>query len=162
MAIAKAAAEKVKVGDPRDPRTTDRARWSARRSSTRSRRLIEHGHRRGRDAGRAAARAGPRTSTAATTCGPTVFADVTNDMTIAREEIFGPVLSMLTYDTEDEAIAIANDTVYGLAGYVQSGDIDHARKVAAQLRAGNVHLNGAPATSQRPFGGYKQSGNGRE
>jgi len=93
---------------------------------------------------------------------PTVFANVTNDMTIAREEIFGPVLSILPYDTEADAIRQANDTVYGLSGYVQSGNIEHARKVASQLRTGNVHLNGAGADFKSPFGGYKQSGNGRE
>jgi len=93
---------------------------------------------------------------------PTVFANVTNDMTIAREEIFGPVLSILPYDTEEDAIRIANDTVYGLSGYVQSGSIDHAQAVAKRLRTGNVHLNGAGADFKAPFGGYKQSGNGRE
>ena len=93
---------------------------------------------------------------------PTVFANVTNDMTIAREEIFGPVLAMLAYDSEDEAVAQANDTVYGLSGYVQSGNIDRARKVASRLRTGNVHLNGAGPDFGAPFGGYKQSGNGRE
>jgi len=93
---------------------------------------------------------------------PTVFGGVRNDMTIAREEIFGPVLSVLPYDDEEEAIAIANDTAYGLSGYVQSGDIDHARRVAARLRTGNVHLNGAGPDFGAPFGGYKHSGNGRE
>jgi aldehyde dehydrogenase (NAD+) len=93
---------------------------------------------------------------------PTVFANVKNSMTIAREEIFGPVLSILPYHDEEEAIAIANDTPYGLSGYVQSGSLDHARKVAAKLRTGNVHLNGAQASFDAPFGGYKQSGNGRE
>jgi aldehyde dehydrogenase (NAD+) len=93
---------------------------------------------------------------------PTVFANVTNDMTIAREEIFGPVLTMLAYDTEEDAIREANDTVYGLSGYVQSGDIEHARKVASRIRSGNVHINGAGGDFSAPFGGYKQSGNGRE
>ena len=93
---------------------------------------------------------------------PTVFGRVSNDMTIAREEIFGPVLAVLPYTTEDEAIRLANDTDYGLAGYVYSGDIAHARKVAKRIRAGNIHLNGASATLTTPFGGYKQSGNGRE
>lgn len=93
---------------------------------------------------------------------PTVFSDVNNDMAIAREEIFGPVLTMLPYDSEDEAIRIANDTPYGLAGYVQSEDIDHARRVAARIRAGNIHLNGASGGMDVPFGGFKQSGNGRE
>ena len=83
-------------------------------------------------------------------------------MTIAREEVFGPVLSILKYETEEEAIAIANDTVYGLSGYVQSGSVEHARAVASQLRTGNVHLNGAGPDLGAPFGGYKQSGNGRE
>ncbi|RAV73979.1 aldehyde dehydrogenase family protein, partial [Aerococcus loyolae] len=82
--------------------------------------------------------------------------------TIAREEIFGPVLSILPYKDEEDAIRIANDTVYGLSGYVQSGNIDHARKVASRLRTGNVHLNGAGPDLNAPFGGYKQSGNGRE
>jgi aldehyde dehydrogenase (NAD+) len=93
---------------------------------------------------------------------PTVFADVTPDMAIAKEEIFGPVLSMMSYDTEEEAIAIANNTTYGLAGYVQGGDIDRVRRVAAKLRAGRVYLNGAPVDRSVPLGGYKQSGNGRE
>ena len=93
---------------------------------------------------------------------PTVFSGATNDMTIAREEIFGPVLTMIPYDTEEEAISVANDTPYGLAGYVQSGNIDHARAVAARIRAGNVNINGASGGFDVPFGGYKQSGNGRE
>jgi len=93
---------------------------------------------------------------------PTVFSDVTNDMSIAEQEIFGPVLVMIPYDSEEEAIRIANDTPYGLAGYVQSGDLDHARQVASRIRAGNVHINGASPGMDVPFGGYKQSGNGRE
>ena len=93
---------------------------------------------------------------------PTVFSDVSNAMTVAQQEIFGPVLVMIPYDTEEEAIQIANDTPYGLAGYVQSGDLGHARRVAAKIRAGNVHINGASAGLEVPFGGYKQSGNGRE
>ena len=92
---------------------------------------------------------------------PTVFADVTNDMTIAREEIFGPVLTMLAYDGEDAAIEIANDTVYGLAAYVE-GELDHAHAVARKLRAGQVFINGKGGDLMAPFGGYKQSGNGRE
>jgi aldehyde dehydrogenase (NAD+) len=93
---------------------------------------------------------------------PTVFANVKPEMTIAREEIFGPVLSILPYDTEEQAIRMANDTVYGLSGYVQSGDVEHARRVAAQLRTGQVRVNGAGPDFAAPFGGYKQSGNGRE
>ncbi|MEX6722871.1 aldehyde dehydrogenase family protein [Parapedomonas caeni] len=93
---------------------------------------------------------------------PTVFADVDNQMTIAREEIFGPVLVMIGYDDEEQAIEIANDTPYGLAGYVQSGDLERGRAVAARIRAGQVALNYAPLDLAAPFGGYKQSGNGRE
>ena len=93
---------------------------------------------------------------------PTVFANVSNDMTIAREEIFGPVLAILPYDDEDDAVRIANDTPYGLSGYVSSSNLDRARKVAARLRTGMVHINGAYANASAPFGGYKQSGNGRE
>ncbi|MCC5862470.1 MAG: aldehyde dehydrogenase family protein [Gammaproteobacteria bacterium] len=93
---------------------------------------------------------------------PTVFANVRNDMTIAREEIFGPVLCILPYADVDEAVRIANDTVYGLSAYVSGGDLDAARRVAARLRAGNVHINGAGMDLMAPFGGYKQSGNGRE
>jgi aldehyde dehydrogenase (NAD+) len=95
-------------------------------------------------------------------CKPTVFANVTNDMTIAREEIFGPVVSILGYDDEDEAVEIANDTEYGLAGYVSSGDMERARSVARKIRAGQVSINYVGGTSETPFGGYKQSGNGRE
>ena len=93
---------------------------------------------------------------------PTIFAHVNNTMTIAREEIFGPVLVMIPYQTEEEAVRIANDTVYGLSGYVYSGDIERARRVGAKLRAGMIHLNGASTDVNAPFGGYKQSGNGRE
>jgi aldehyde dehydrogenase (NAD+) len=92
---------------------------------------------------------------------PTVFANVTTDMTIANEEIFGPVLCMIKYETEDEAIAIANDTEYGLAGYIQ-GEKVHAHEVAKKIRAGQVIINGGARGTGAPFGGYKSSGNGRE
>ncbi|MBL6715734.1 MAG: aldehyde dehydrogenase family protein [Pseudomonadales bacterium] len=92
---------------------------------------------------------------------PTVFSHVTNDMTIAQEEIFGPVLSLIGYKDEEDAVRIANDTVYGLSAYI-SGSPERAKAVAAKLRAGNVHLNGAGVNPGAPFGGYKQSGNGRE
>ncbi|MBY5371285.1 aldehyde dehydrogenase family protein [Rhizobium leguminosarum] len=92
---------------------------------------------------------------------PTVFARVTNQMTVAREEIFGPVLSIIGYDNEEEAVAIANDTPYGLAAYIQ-GDPKEARALAGRLRAGSVRLNSSAWDSAAPFGGYKQSGNGRE
>jgi aldehyde dehydrogenase (NAD+) len=93
---------------------------------------------------------------------PTVFADVNNDMTIASEEIFGPVLCMIPYEDEDEALRIANDTPYGLSGFVTSGDIEHARRIAKRIRSGNVHINHARIDFGGCFGGYKQSGNGRE
>jgi aldehyde dehydrogenase (NAD+) len=93
---------------------------------------------------------------------PTVFANVKPEMTIAREEIFGPVLSIMPYESEEEAVRIANDTPYGLSAYVQSGSLDRARRVARQIRAGNVHINYPPMDRGAPFGGYKQSGNGRE
>ena len=93
---------------------------------------------------------------------PTIFGGVRNDMTIAREEIFGPVLSILPYESEEEAVEIANDTVYGLSGYVTSGDLERARSVAKRLRSGNVHVNGGNLDFNASFGGYKQSGNGRE
>ena len=92
---------------------------------------------------------------------PTVFANVTNDMTIAREEIFGPVLTILGYEDDEDAVRIANDTEYGLSGYV-SGEPAHAEKIARQIRTGMVHINGAGPDFSSPFGGYKKSGNGRE
>lgn len=93
---------------------------------------------------------------------PTVFAGVSNDMALAREEVFGPVLAIIPVDSEDEAVAVANDTPYGLAAYVASADPDKARAIARQIRAGQVSINGAPSDFTAPFGGYKQSGNGRE
>ena len=92
---------------------------------------------------------------------PTIFANVSNDMTIAREEIFGPVLTIIGYQDDDDAVSIANDTDYGLSGYV-SGEPEHAQAIARKLRTGNVHINGAGPDFSAPFGGYKQSGNGRE
>jgi len=93
---------------------------------------------------------------------PTVFSDVRNDMTVAREEIFGPVLVIIPYDDEDDAVRIANDTLYGLSGFVTSSDLNRARNVAKRIRSGNVHINGARPDFGGCFGGYKQSGNGRE
>lgn len=93
---------------------------------------------------------------------PTVFADVDNNMTIAREEVFGPVLCVIPYETEDEAVRIANDTIYGLSGFVTAGSLERAHSVARRIRAGNVHINGARVDFGGCFGGYKQSGNGRE
>jgi aldehyde dehydrogenase (NAD+) len=160
IALAKTTAEQVKTGDPLDPKAqlgpvVSKAQFDKIQA------LIEKGIQEG----------------ASLVCGgpgrpagfnrgyfvrPTVFADVTPDMTIAKEEIFGPVLSMMTYETEDEAVEIANNTSYGLAGYVQAGTIEDARRIGTKIRAGRIYLNGAPANSKVPFGGYKQSGNGRE
>ncbi|MGE3148218.1 MAG: aldehyde dehydrogenase family protein [Pseudorhodoplanes sp.] len=160
MDIAKKVADTVKIGDPRDAATTmgpvvNKAQFEKVQD------LIESGLKDG-----ATLACGGPGRPAGINRGyfvrPTVFVDVTHDMTIAREEIFGPVLSVLTYETEDEAIAMANDTNYGLAGYVQSSNLARAREVAAQLRAGQVNINHAPAGGDLPFGGYKRSGNGRE
>lgn len=93
---------------------------------------------------------------------PTVFADVTSNMTIGQEEIFGPVVTLIGYEDEDDAVRIANDTIYGLSGYVSSGSHERARAVARRMRTGMVHINGSGWDVRAPFGGYKQSGNGRE
>ncbi len=93
---------------------------------------------------------------------PTIFANVTKDMTIFKEEIFGPVLSIISYDSEEEAIDIANDSMYGLSGYIASNNTDKAKQFASKLRTGMVHINYAPVDQSLPFGGYKMSGNGRE
>ncbi len=93
---------------------------------------------------------------------PTVFSDVNNEMAIAREEIFGPVLCIIPYEDEDDAVRIANDTPFGLSGYVTSRDIERARRVSKRIRSGNIHINGARLDFRGCFGGYKQSGNGRE
>jgi aldehyde dehydrogenase (NAD+) len=93
---------------------------------------------------------------------PTVFANVTNDMTVAKEEIFGPVVSIIGYDTVDQAVQIGNDTEYGLAAYISGTDMAKVREVASRLRAGQVSINGTSGDMTAPFGGYKMSGNGRE
>ena len=93
---------------------------------------------------------------------PTIFGNVTQDMTVSREEIFGPVLSIQSYDNDEDMVEMANDTLYGLAAYISAADMDHARKIAAQLRAGTVNLNYPDWDTSASFGGYKQSGNGRE
>ena len=160
IAIAKATAEKVKVGDPMQDGVNLGPVVSEAQFNK-----IQGLIKKGIDEGATLVAGGlgrPDGLNRGYYVRPTVFANVRNDMTIAREEIFGPVVSILPYDTEAEAIAMANDTVYGLSGYVQSGSIDHARKVASRLRTGNVHLNGAGPDFNAPFGGYKQSGNGRE
>jgi len=160
VAIAKAAAEKVVVGDPSAAKTTIGPVVSQAQFD-KIQRLIKAGIDEGAElvtggAGR------PQGLARGYYVQPTVFANVRNDMTIAREEIFGPVLSILPYDDETDAVRIANDTLYGLSGYVSSSDTQRALRVAAQLRTGNVHLNGAEVDMSAPFGGYKQSGNGRE
>ena len=158
--IAKAAAEQVKVGDPTAEDTTIGPVVSEMQFN-KIQGLIEKAI----DEGTELVTGGPGKPdglNAGYYVKPTIFANVTNDMTIAREEVFGPVLSILKYESEEEAIQIANDTVYGLSGYVQAGSTERAAAVAAQLRTGNVHLNGAGADPMAPFGGYKQSGNGRE
>jgi aldehyde dehydrogenase (NAD+) len=93
---------------------------------------------------------------------PTVFADVTPDMTIAQEEIFGPVLSIMKFENEEEAVSVANDTAYGLTNYLQTSDPERVKRVARQLRSGMVEINGQARGAGAPFGGYGQSGNGRE
>ncbi len=93
---------------------------------------------------------------------PTVLGPVSNDKTVAREEIFGPVLVIIGYDTVEQAVQIANDTPYGLAAYVSGTDLEATRKVASKLRAGQVNINSAATDLMAPFGGFKQSGNGRE
>ena len=93
---------------------------------------------------------------------PTIFADVNNTMRVAREEIFGPVLAIIPFDTEEEVVDIANDTPYGLAAYVQTGSAERAMRLSRSLRAGAVHINGGAYEYGSPFGGYKASGNGRE
>lgn len=158
--IAKAAAEQVKVGDPNGEDTTIGPVVSEMQFE-KIQTLIETAINEGTELVTGGL-GKPDGLNAGYYVKPTIFANVTNDMTIAREEVFGPVLSILKYETEEEAIAIANDTVYGLSGYVQSGDIKHAADVASKMRTGNVHLNGAGADLGAPFGGYKQSGNGRE
>ncbi|HWA80549.1 MAG TPA: aldehyde dehydrogenase family protein [Acetobacteraceae bacterium] len=159
-AIAKTAAESLVVGDVRDERT-NLGPVVSEVQFNKVQRLIQAGI----DEGAELVTGGPGRPEHLNRgyfVRPTVFANVRNDMAIAREEIFGPVLSILPYRDEADAIRMANDTVYGLAAYVQSGDLAHARRVAAEMRAGNVHLNYPAPDSAAPFGGYKQSGNGRE
>jgi aldehyde dehydrogenase (NAD+) len=159
-AIAKAAAERVVVGDVNDDRT-NLGPVVSEVQYNKIQRLIQAGI----DEGAELVTGGPgrpENLNRGYFVRPTVFAGVRNDMTIAREEIFGPVLAILPYRDEAEAIHLANDTLYGLAAYVQSADIGRARRVAAEMRAGNVFMNYPAGDTAAPFGGYKQSGNGRE
>ena len=160
IAAAKLAAESTAVGDP-SAKGTQNGPLVSKAQFDKVQRLIRKGIEEG--AKLIAGGAGrPEGIAKGYFVKPTVFADVRNDMTIAREEIFGPVLSIIPYEDEDDAVRIANDTPYGLSGFVTSGNIDHARSVAKRIRSGNVHINGARPDFGGCFGGYKQSGNGRE
>ncbi len=158
--IAKAAGAKAKAGDPRGADTTmgpvvNETQWNK----------IQALLNKGVEEGATVVVGGPGRPEGISKgfyVKPTIFANVTNTMTVARDEIFGPVLVIMGYKDEAEAVAIANDTPYGLAGYVSGGSIDRVRAVARKIRAGNVNLNGVPNERTAPFGGYKQSGNGRE
>ncbi len=157
--IASATANAMKVGDPFDA-DTKMGPISNKAQFEKVQRLIQVGI----DEGATVAAGGlglPEGCTDGYFVKPTIFADVTNDMTIAQEEIFGPVLCLIKYENEDEAIQIANDTPYGLAGYVQ-GEHDHALEVASKIRAGQITINKGARVRSAPFGGYKTSGNGRE
>jgi aldehyde dehydrogenase (NAD+) len=159
-AIAKAVADKTKAGDPRGEGTTigpvvNRGQWDKIQG------LIQKGV----EEGATLVAGGPGLPEGVNKgfyVRPTIFADVTEAMTIAREEIFGPVLVIMGAKDEAEAVTIANNTPYGLAGYVSAGSVERAREVGRKIRAGNVNLQGVPNERTAPFGGYKQSGNGRE
>jgi len=160
VAVAAGVAERMKVGDPRTE-GIDLGPVVSQVHFVKIQRLIEAGIAEG--ARLAAGGPGrPPGLNRGYYVRPTVFGDVTPGMTIEREEIFGPVLTIIRYSDEDEAVRIANDTPYGLAAYVSSADLDHARKIAARLRAGTVNLNYPAWDVRAPFGGFKQSGNGRE
>jgi aldehyde dehydrogenase (NAD+) len=159
LAIAKAAAEATTVGDPASGANigpvVSATQWNKIQA------LIQKGI----DEGATVVAGGPGKPAGLETgyyVKPTVLANVNNRMTVAREEIFGPVLTILGYDTVDEAIEIGNDTPYGLAAYVSGTDVEATRKVASKLRAGQVNINSAAVDLMAPFGGFKQSGNGRE
>jgi acyl-CoA reductase-like NAD-dependent aldehyde dehydrogenase len=159
-AIAAATLEHFPVGDPLEPGSAlgplvseaqrERVRGYIRRGVEEGARLVAGGEE------------PPEGASAGYFVQPTVFSDVTPEMTIAQEEIFGPVLAIMPYEDEDDAVRIANDTVYGLAGGVWSGDPERAQRVARRLRTGQVEVNGAAFNPLAPFGGYKQSGHGRE
>ncbi len=158
--LARATAAAIRVGDPADT-ATEMGPQVSRLQFERVQAYIEKGIAEG-----ARLLVGGPGRPAGLTRGfftrPTIFTDVRNDMTIAREEIFGPVLCLIPYGDEDEALRIANDTPYGLAAYVWSGDAGRAARAAARIRAGAVHINGANLSMDGPFGGFKRSGNGRE
>jgi len=158
--IAKATAEKFKPGDPK----ADGTRLGPLISATQQERVRSY-IQKGIDEGATLVTGGIEAPEGLSTgyfVRPTIFANVNNQMTIAQEEIFGPVLSIIPYEDEDDAVRIANDTVYGLAGGVWSSDPERAKRVARRLRTGQVDINGGKFNPLAPFGGYKQSGNGRE
>lgn len=158
--IAKAAAESIVVGPPGDE-GTQIGPLISQAAYDKVQRLIE----RALDQGATLVTGGlgrPEGLESGYYVRPTVLTDVTNDMEIAQEEIFGPVITLISYTDEDHAVQIANDTIYGLSGFVSSADIEHARAVARRMRTGMVHLNGNGLDFAGSFGGYKQSGNGRE
>lgn len=157
---ARSAVDSIKVGDPTDPQT-DLGPIVSQRQFDNVQELIQSGI----DQGATLVAGGPGRPSDLNRgyfSRPTVFADVTPKMRIAQEEVFGPVLSIISYETEDEAVEIANATPFGLAGFVQSSDPHRARQIANRLQVGRVYYNGAPFDRAMPFGGYKQSGNGRE
>ncbi|MEW6211029.1 MAG: aldehyde dehydrogenase family protein [Acidobacteriota bacterium] len=160
VGIARATAEKCTLGDPRE----GRAKLGPLVSATQRERVLGY-IKKGIEEGATLVTGGtekPEGMDRGYFVRPTVFANVRADMTIAQEEIFGPVLSIIPYDTEDDAVRIANDTIYGLAGGVWSKDEERAKRVARRLRTGQVDINGGKFNPLAPFGGYKQSGNGRE
>jgi acyl-CoA reductase-like NAD-dependent aldehyde dehydrogenase len=160
VTIAKESAESFKAGDPRQPGVKLGPLVSAAQLE-RVRSYI----RKGVEEGAVLVTGGPESPEGLEKgyfVRPTVFASVESGMTIAQEEIFGPVLSIIPYDSEEDAIRIANDTIYGLAGAVWSSDPDRAKRVAVRLRTGQVDINGGAFNPMAPFGGYRQSGNGRE
>ncbi len=160
VGVAKKAAEGTKVGDP-SAEDTHVGPLANKAQFEKVQRLIQKGIEEG--AKLVAGGLGhPDGFTKGYFVKPTVFADASNDMTIAREEIFGPVLCMIPYEDEDDAVRIANDSPYGLSGFVTSGNLERAHRVAKRMRTGNVHINGARVDFAGSFGGYKQSGNGRE
>jgi acyl-CoA reductase-like NAD-dependent aldehyde dehydrogenase len=158
--IAAAVAEHFRPGDPFEPETTLGPLVSGTQRE-RVRDYIGKGQAEGAKLVHGGAEA-PEGLDRGYFVAPTVFSEVTPDMTIAQEEIFGPVLSIMPYDDEEDAIRIANDSVYGLAGGVWSGDEEHAKRVARRIRTGQVEINGGAFNPMAPFGGYKQSGHGRE
>jgi acyl-CoA reductase-like NAD-dependent aldehyde dehydrogenase len=158
--IAAAAIEQIKVGDPLEP-DTRLGPLVSEAQLERVRGYIE----KGREEGAKVVAGGedpPEGLDRGYFVKPTVFSEVKPDMTIAQEEIFGPVLALMPYEDEEEAVRIANDTIYGLAGGVWSGDPEHAKRVARRIRTGQIEINGATFNPLAPFGGYKQSGHGRE